>query len=1057
MSSGTPRWPMRRILLIVFLALLGLGAAAIVRLAVAPVSLAHFRPRIEHSLAEAFPEVQVRLGDIHLAWSSERRKPAIHTRSIQVQQSDGSEVASLAGISVGLSPVELLRGRLKPAWIELNDITVRLLRGDDGDLGFVLGPTASVEGADDLPPDLPDNGKKQRNRTWMYNWVRQSIPDGPLSRLRSIRIHPAKVELLDRNLRRHGAWKNADLEIDLTSRGAKFRILAELDDEHRDATFRLEADYRLENESVRAELDLAHVRPSRLSQWLPQLGYIGGLDFPVSGSLKLESSGKQIHRIDAEIEADSGRLSLPFSCGDPVPLRSAKLMIRIRDHFERIELVEGEVRLDDPAGTRFDLSMALTRQEGGYAGEIRTEAPELSIPAILSLWPANRSTGARAFVAESIPEGILSGVQASARLEPAGADGGYSLGDLEASFAFGNMSVDCLRPQASIDEVNGRGTFRRGTFSFAIEKGRFGAFKLGEGLLDLTGIGTGSVNLVLSQTVHGPVPDALDALTRKPIAVLTPESVAPAGDTGVFEGRLFLGFPLPRRGARIQVACEARTRESGWRLDRFALSRITAELAYRDEHLLIAGQALCNGIPSDVRFEHFPGDDSVENRIGLEMRLDEAGRTALGLPLIPFLTEAVDLKIVHSRRRDGAVEILTDIDLTDGVLDIPRIGWGKAQGTSGRARIAVRSTEEGEWRADSFEVTAPGLHAHGSMSLRMDPLLFSIDVDSLRCGDNMVHGTVERSSDALYEVSLAGPRLELRPLLRGMRGRHGSHPTMGAGGTAPSEADTVVTDGESDPPGTPPRVETTFRFDEVLLDGKALVDSTLGQATFLGNSLELLRVDSGSESSRSTSISYERNERGREWHVQAWDVSRWTDALSLPSNLERGDLEVSAASAAPGAPLEGTVILGDFHVSESPMLAKILTLSSFDRLFKTFTQSGLDFGRFESRFRYFDSTLEVYDGYASGDGIGITLKGTYDLNRKVVDIKGAVAPLSTIQRLLGKIPLVGLILAGVDNEGIIAAIFKVTGPASDPDVDVQTLSSLTPGITRDLLNVITGD
>ena len=74
-----------------------------------------------------------------------------------------------------------------------------------------------------------------------------------------------------------------------------------------------------------------------------------------------------------------------------------------------------------------------------------------------------------------------------------------------------------------------------------------------------------------------------------------------------------------------------------------------------------------------------------------------------------------------------------------------------------------------------------------------------------------------------------------------------------------------------------------------------------------------------------------------------------------------------------------------------------------------------------------------------------------------MDFEGAVAPMGTIQRLVGKIPVLGKVLAGRDNKGIIATSFSVKGSASEPDVSVQALSTLTPGITRELLRVFPGD
>ena len=111
----------------------------------APISLNAFLPRIERSLNEAFPEARFQLGEIQLAWSSERHRPAVHAQAIQIYRRDGSKVISLDDAAVGVSRVALLRGRLQPMWIALGGVTVRLARRADGTVGLALAVDAPAE------------------------------------------------------------------------------------------------------------------------------------------------------------------------------------------------------------------------------------------------------------------------------------------------------------------------------------------------------------------------------------------------------------------------------------------------------------------------------------------------------------------------------------------------------------------------------------------------------------------------------------------------------------------------------------------------------------------------------------------------------------------------------------------------------------------------------------------------------------------------------------------------------------------------------------------------
>jgi hypothetical protein len=59
--------------------------------------------------------------------------------------------------------------------------------------------------------------------------------------------------------------------------------------------------------------------------------------------------------------------------------------------------------------------------------------------------------------------------------------------------------------------------------------------------------------------------------------------------------------------------------------------------------------------------------------------------------------------------------------------------------------------------------------------------------------------------------------------------------------------------------------------------------------------------------------------------------------------------------------------------------------------------------------------------------------------------------MDTLNKVLGKIPLVGNILTGGEGGGVFAATYSIKGSSDDPRVSVNPLSVLTPGILRRIL------
>jgi hypothetical protein len=134
-------------------------------------------------------------------------------------------------------------------------------------------------------------------------------------------------------------------------------------------------------------------------------------------------------------------------------------------------------------------------------------------------------------------------------------------------------------------------------------------------------------------------------------------------------------------------------------------------------------------------------------------------------------------------------------------------------------------------------------------------------------------------------------------------------------------------------------------------------------------------------------------------------------------------------------------------------MAQMLTLGSLSGLRDLLTGEGIGFDRFDVDFDLGDDTLKLTDGRALGSQLGVRMSGRlYDRQTKL-DIEGTLAPAYAINTVLDYVPVVGSILSGGENEGLIAIRFSVDGTTDEPDVSVNPLSALTPGFLRNIFDV----
>ncbi len=116
---------------------------------------------------------------------------------------------------------------------------------------------------------------------------------------------------------------------------------------------------------------------------------------------------------------------------------------------------------------------------------------------------------------------------------------------------------------------------------------------------------------------------------------------------------------------------------------------------------------------------------------------------------------------------------------------------------------------------------------------------------------------------------------------------------------------------------------------------------------------------------------------------------------------------------------------------------------------------GIPFDNLHGTFKKVDDEIAFTDTRAEGFSLGLSINGKINIEMDEIDITGVMIPAYAINALINKIPIVGKILTGIKGEGIIGVKYYMTGKATDPDVTINPLSILTPGIIRSVLDIFT--
>ncbi len=146
-----------------------------------------------------------------------------------------------------------------------------------------------------------------------------------------------------------------------------------------------------------------------------------------------------------------------------------------------------------------------------------------------------------------------------------------------------------------------------------------------------------------------------------------------------------------------------------------------------------------------------------------------------------------------------------------------------------------------------------------------------------------------------------------------------------------------------------------------------------------------------------------------------------------------------------------TLKIYDFNLKELPTLTKLLTLASLQGIADILSGEGIRFDEFEMNFQKQNKLMTIKEVYAIGPAISILMDG-YVEKDKLISLRGTLVPATTINKVIGSIPLVGKILVGKKTgEGVFGVSFKIKGPPKKLETTVNPIKTLTPRfITRTL-------
>ncbi len=553
------------------------------------------------------------------------------------------------------------------------------------------------------------------------------------------------------------------------------------------------------------------------------------------------------------------------------------------------------------------------------------------------------------------------------------------------------------------------------------------------GTFDIKNAGRSPVIGALDLDVAGEAPAIVELASYEPINAMRHVGLLPEELSGTVTGNVKADIPLQSGIDSSKLGWLVALDYKGLALakpfDGQMVSGADGSIAVDPQKAVIKAHALLNGLPAEVDMVEPLAPEGPPRSRKVALVLDDKTREAF-MPQLSVLLGGT-VKVALDRNDDGSQKV--NADLTDARLNIPWAGWSKGPGVPATVAFTLVRGDE-ETRLADFELDGKSFAIEGDVALSGGNLSSArFSRVALNRGDD-VAVSVERSAKG-YTVGIKGDALDARALIKQFI----------------SDADTATKGGASGSVSVTADVKSLVGFHGEKLSGLKLDYSAAG-ARLTG-----LKLTAAASSGGDVTVSNASDGTGkRTLSMKSADAGAILRFLDIYEHMQGGGLSLSLDGGASG-PMAGTVVARDFLIVDEPKLASIVstTPAGDSRSLNQAVKADIDASRVQFERGYAEiekgtGYLKLAKGVLRGPLIGTTFQGTlYDANDRM-DMTGTFMPAYGLNRIFGEIPLFGVLLGNGRDRGLIGVTYRLKGKASKPELDINPLSVIAPGIFRSI-------
>ena len=1032
-----------------------------------PIAVPYLKPYIIQALNYDEDEYQIDVGNVHIELVRSIQPIRVTAQDIEVRKRDDSFMINAPKLYLSFSLRALLKGIIAPSDVEIKDA--------------MLVVNAKYGVTEDNNSEV--NKKKLQFYMEQFKEFLQkyNAPDRiyPESFVNNINIVNANVEFHEVELGRD--WMLSDLNFEFSRNLINMEINAgaQIDINGKVASAGVESVYhanmdKMDLDIFFSDLILSDIMSTFNETTEDNMLSMLGIEVPVNGKISTSIQladmlqhtqdaadylGESIEYIKFEIDGDKGYIS--FNGEEKYNYEIDKMALTG-------EMTGGidEIHIDNAAFKLGGQEATISLQASGF----ETYFLENSLKDFVMRWTVSVS---------EFPFGELSRFWPRYIAEPAwqwckdGLIGGtaqkadfifdfgydrksetWGLLQLRGTGHLNDVDLFYLEGMPLVHHVYGTAHFSEHNILIDIDKGVSDGVIVTNGKVDIYDLNKEDNFISIDLVGNSSVTDVLKLIDNPPLEFTRDMGLDPQAISGQVDVRLKLDFELRQdlqgKDVKVDVAADLHNMKTSQLIDDHLITSEKMKLKVNSKGWNLSGDAKFDNVPIQLQIDEPFAAKDYKSKCHVELVLDEAVKKELGLDWAvlnaPSLEGNIDIKADIITKKDNLIDVDVQADLQHTKLNYTYLGLIKEKGQPASGNIKLQFADKKLLSVPKFNLIKSGWVMNGKIGTYPSGRIKIIEISDISAPKTSARAKINLtdSDKPTIKVEISGNSYNLMPMFEQKEDdKQNQEPS----------AD-VVQENEDD------GLEKLNNTDIFMTVGSLWTNQSTPIQNFAGSAklrhgigIDELHMIGNFGIDKSIKVNVDYTPRDKNEHYLAIDSNNAGSTLKvlhIYDNMVGGNLKIEARRDK-DKKFIGHAAIRDFSIQNAPVMAQILSVASLTGMLDLLKGDGLTFTHSSAPFEYQYKVLRLKHAKAEGNVLGLTAHGIYNRGTDNINISGAIAPAYSLNRLLGKIPVVGNLLASKDGT-IFAADYKVSGPVSDADVDINSLSILSPNSMKEWYN-----